>query len=251
MNKDKAIGLGAIALFGEKYDDNVRVMRFGEISTELCGGTHVNSTGEIEVFKILSESSVASGIRRIEAITGMSAKDYLTKRDNVITDICQTLNVHDDDLKNKINNIIEDNKKLKKQNDLLLKEITNFKILKIINNNKIKFGININVIYQEYVENKVLKKIIEDIKSSNKNLVLTLIQKNKSKIEIYVLVTKDCFKITTAKEIINMINDDIGSTGGGREDFAQAGLEFNGNVNEFARNIETKIIQLISKSIGK
>jgi len=251
MNKDKAIGLGAIALFGEKYDDNVRVMRFGEVSTELCGGTHVNSTGEIEVFKILSESSVASGIRRIEAITGMSAKDYLTKRDNVITDICQTLNVHDDDLKNKINNILEDNKKLKKQNDLLLKEITNFKILKIINNNKIKFGININVIYQEYVENKVLKKIIEDIKSSNKNLVLTVIQKNKSKIEIYVLVTKDCFKITTAKEIINMINDDIGATGGGREDFAQAGLEFDGNVNEFVRNIETKIVQLISKSIGK
>ena len=181
MNKDKAIESGAIALFGEKYDDNVRVLRFGEISTELCGGTHVNSTGDIEVFKILSESSVASGIRRIEAITGMSANDYLTKRDNVLTDICQTLNVQDDDLKNKINNILEDSKNLKKQNDLLLKEITNFKILNIINNNKDESGLNINVIYQEYVENKVLKKIIEDIKSSEKNLVLAIIQKNKSK----------------------------------------------------------------------
>ena len=251
MNKDKAIESGAIALFGEKYDDNVRVLRFGKISTELCGGTHVNSTGDIEVFKILSESSVASGIRRIEAITGMSANDYLTKRDNVVTDICQTLNVQDDGLKNKINNILEDNKNLKKQNDLLLKEITNFKILNIINSNKDESGLNINVIHQEYVENRVLKKIIEDIKSSEKNLVLSIIQKNKSKIEIYVLVTKDCFKITTAKEIINMINDDIGSTGGGRDDFAQAGLEFDGNINDLTKNIENKIGQLISDSKGK
>ena len=251
MNKDKAIESGAIALFGEKYDDNVRVLRFGEISTELCGGTHVNSTGDIEVFKILSESSVASGIRRIEAITGMSANDYLTKRDDLITDICQTLNVQDDDLKNKISNILEDNKNLKKQNDLLLKEITNYKILNIINNNKDEPGLNVNVINQEYVENKVLKKIIEDIKSSEKNLVLTIIQKNKSKIEVYVLVTEDCFKITTAKQIVNMINDDIGSTGGGRDDFAQAGLEFDGNINDFTKNIENKIGKLISNSKGK
>ena len=103
MGKEEAISKGAMALFGEKYDDEVRVLSFSDISIELCGGTHVKSTGDIGVFKILSESSVSSGVRRIEAITGMSANNYLTKRDNLVTDICQILNVHDEELKNKVN----------------------------------------------------------------------------------------------------------------------------------------------------
>ena len=93
MDKERAIEQGAIALFGEKYDDNVRVLSFGDVSVELCGGTHVNNTGDINVFKILSESSISSGIRRIEAITGMSAENYLKKRYALVSEICQTLNV--------------------------------------------------------------------------------------------------------------------------------------------------------------
>ena len=115
MSKEVAISKGAIALFGEKYDDEVRVLSFGDVSIELCGGTHVNSTGDIGVFKILSESSVSSGVRRIEAITGMSANKYLTKRDELVTDICQILNVQDAELPEKINTILSDNKKLKKK----------------------------------------------------------------------------------------------------------------------------------------
>ena len=245
MNKDQAIEEGAMALFGEKYDDEVRVLSFGDISTELCGGTHVNNTGDIGVFKILSESSVSSGIRRIEAITGMSANDYLKKRDNLVSDICQVLNVQDEVLKNKINTILEENKKLKKQNSNLLKEIHHFKILKNISDKNLILGFNVHVFSQDYVDGKVLKNILEDIKSSEEKLIITILQQNNNKLEIYTLVTKDCLNFVTAKDVINTLNENIGSTGGGRDDLAQAGLEFNGKISEITATIKDNISKII------
>ena len=245
MNKDQAIEEGAMALFGEKYDDEVRVLSFGDISTELCGGTHVNNTGDIGVFKILSESSVSSGIRRIEAITGMSANDYLKKRDNLVSDICQVLNVQDEALKNKINTILEDNKKLKKQNSNLLKEIHHFKILKNISDKNLILDFNVHVFSQDYVDGKVLKNILEDIKSSEEKLIITILQQNNNKLEIYTLVTKDCLNFITAKDVINTLNENIGSTGGGRDDLAQAGLEFNGKISEITATVKDNISKII------
>ena len=245
MNKDQAIEEGAMALFGEKYDDEVRVLSFGDISTELCGGTHVNNTGDIGVFKILSESSVSSGIRRIEAITGMSANDYLKKRDNLVSDICQVLNVQDEALKNKINTILEDNKKLKKQNSNLLKEIHHFKILKNISDKNLILGFNVHVFSQDYVDGKVLKNILEDIKSSEEKLIITILQQNNNKLEIYTLVTKDCLNFITAKDVINTLNENIGSTGGGRDDLAQAGLEFSGKISEITATVKDNISKII------
>ena len=245
MSKDKAIEAGAIALFGEKYDDEVRVLSFGDVSTELCGGTHVNSTGDIGIFKILSESSISTGIRRIEAITGMSANSYLTKRDELMTDICQTLNIQDEELKDKINTLLEDNKKLKKENLVLLKDLNYLKILKIINNKQLLLDYNVHTILQERFDGKVLKNILEDIKNNQKKLILTIIQKNKEKVEIYSLVTKDCFKFITAKEIINMLNETIGSTGGGRDDIAQAGIELEKDLHLLYEQIKKNIEQMI------
>ena len=245
MGKEEAISKGAMALFGEKYDDEVRVLSFSDVSIELCGGTHVKSTGDIGVFKILSESSVSSGVRRIEAITGMSANNYLTKRDNLVTDVCQILNVHDEELKNKVNVLLDDNKKLKKENLNLLKNFNKLKILEIISNKNLQDKFNVQVIFQEYFDGKALKNVLEDIKSSEENLILTIIQKNKSKVEIYTLVTKDCFNFITAKEIINSINDNIGSTGGGRDDLAQAGLEYKDNIENLTDIIRNNISEVI------
>ncbi len=243
MSKDEAINMGAMALFGEKYDEKVRVLSFGDVSVELCGGTHVNNTGDIGVFKILSESSISSGIRRIEAITGMSAENYLKKRDNLVSDICQTLNVHDDELKNKLNIILEDNKKLKKQNSNLIKEINYFKIIKIIDNKKILSGFNVQIFSQDYIDGKILKNILEDIKSTYEKLILAIIQKNNNKAEIYILVSKDCFEYLTAKDIINDLNKSIGSSGGGKDDLAQAGIDFKDNLSQ----LEKKINHIISE----
>ena len=245
MDKERAIEQGAIALFGEKYDDNVRVLSFGDVSVELCGGTHVNNTGDINVFKILSESSISSGIRRIEAITGMSAENYLKKRDVLVSEICQTLNVQDEELKNKVSAILDDNKKLKKQNSDLLKEIHYFKILKNIEDKNMLSKFNFQVFYQDYVEGKILKNILEEIKSTQEKLILIILQKNNKKIEIYALVTKDCFDVISAKDIISTLNESIGSSGGGRDEFAQAGIDFDGNVDE----LQNKVSQNISKII--
>ena len=245
MDKERAIEQGAIALFGEKYDDNVRVLSFGDVSVELCGGTHVNNTGDINVFKILSESSISSGIRRIEAITGMSAENYLKKRDALVSEICQTLNVQDEELKNKVSAILDDNKKLKKQNSDLLKEIHYFKILKNIEDKNMLSKFNFQVFYQDYVEGKILKNILEEIKSTQERLILIILQKNNKKIEIYALVTKDCFDVISAKDIISTLNESIGSSGGGRDEFAQAGIDFDGNVDE----LQNKVSQNISKII--
>jgi len=249
MNKDEAIKKGAIALFGEKYDEEVRVLSFGDVSVELCGGTHVNNTGDIGVFKILSESSISSGVRRIEAITGMSANEYLTKRDNLVSDLCQSLNVQDDQLEDKIKSIVEDNKKLKKDNSNLIKKIATFEIINKIQNQNIVYEKNFHIMNQDYIDGKILKNIFEDIKSSAKNLILIILQKNKSKLEIYVLVTQDCFKVINAKEIISYINDSIGSTGGGREDLAQAGLEYQKNIDDLVNTIKENTLSLLKSKV--
>ena len=246
MNKEEAIEMGAMALFGEKYDDKVRVLSFGDVSIELCGGTHVNNTGDIGVFKILSESSISSGVRRIEAITGMSAENYLKRRDNLVSDICQTLNVQDEELKDKLNSILEDNKNLKKQNSNLLKEINYFKILKNIEKKNIINQYNVQIMNLDYIDGKNSKNILEDIKSSQEKLILTVIQRNNNKAEIYVLVTVDCFNHITAKEIINHLNKDIGSSGGGKDDLAQAGIEFTDDISLLNKKISNHISKIIN-----
>ena len=249
MNKDQAIKKGAMALFGEKYDEEVRVLSFGNVSMELCGGTHVKNTGDIGIFKILSESSISSGVRRIEAITGMSANQYLTERDNIVSDLCQSLNVQDNQLKDKIKSIVEDNKKLKKDNSNLIKKIVAFELVNIIQNENIVCEKNFHIIYQDYVDGKILKNIFEDIKSSMKNLILIILQKNKLKLEIYALVTKDCFKVINAREIISCVNDSIGSTGGGRDDLAQAGLEFQKNIDDLVNIIKENTLSLLESKV--
>jgi len=119
------------------------------------------------------------------------------------------------------------------------------RILEIIRNKNLENNYNIQVVHQEYFDGKVLKNILEDIKSSEKNLILTVIQKNKSKVEIYTLVTKDCFNLITAKKIINILNSIIGSTGGGRDDIAQAGLEYNDEIDDLIDVIKKNISEII------
>ena len=176
----------------------------------------------------------------------MSAQDYITKRDNLVSDICQTLNVQDEDLKDKINSLVSDNKKLKKENSLLQQKVFHLKILDTISKKKNISDNNIHIICQEYVDGKILKNILEEIKSIESKLILTILQKNIPKVEIYVLVTKGFHNIINAKQIVDKINEVFGSTGGGREDLAQAGVEFDGDISKLTVGIENEINKLIN-----
>jgi alanyl-tRNA synthetase len=121
------------------------------------------------------------------------------------------------------------------------------KILEIINKKNIISNYNVHIFYQDHVDGKVLKNILEDIKSSQEKLIMIILQKNSSKIEIYTLVTKDCFDVVTAKDIINKLKECIGSIGGGRDDIAQAGFEFDGKINDLISNIQNIISEFIKK----
>jgi alanyl-tRNA synthetase len=141
---------------------------------------------------------------------------------------------------------LEDNKNLKKQNSNLLKEINYLKILKNIEKKNIINQYNVQIVNLDYIDGKILKNILEDVKSSQEKLILTVIQRNNKKAEIYVLVTVDCFNHITAKEIINNLNKDIGSSGGGKDDLAQAGIEFTDDISLLNKKISNHISKIIN-----
>src|SRR5699024_2035216 len=115
MSINDAKNKGAMALFGEKYGDEVRVVSMGDYSIELCGGTHLTNTSQIGMFKILSEGGVAAGVRRIEAITGRAVYNYLKEKEEVITNVCSNLKTKEDGLSQKVTSLIEENKSLSKE----------------------------------------------------------------------------------------------------------------------------------------
>ena len=218
---DKAKSIGAIALFGEKYEDLVRVIKFGD-SIELCGGTHVQNTSEIGVFKILSESSVASGVRRIEAVTSFGAFSYLK---SILSDFNQVKSI----IKNTqnpvtaIKNLISDNKRLKdKINELENKEIVAIKenllksIKKINNVNTLISSTNVSV--------KLLKNISFDLLRDSEKLFLALFSTDGDKVIFNLGISKDLIKHKNwkANDLIKYFSKDIEGAGGGQDFFASA-----------------------------
>ena len=217
-----AIDNGAIALFGEKYGDVVRTIKFGD-SVELCGGTHVKNTAEIWQFKIKSEGAIASGIRRIEAITGFAVKEYYNESNNQLTEIKSLLN----NTKNPVGSLTElknENSKLKKQVEAFLSD----KILNIKNsiNSEIK---NIHGI--SYLVKKVeldvpnIKKLSFELGSEHKNLFLFFMAENNSKANIVCYISKELVqsKGFDAREEIKKLSPLINGSGGGQDFFATAG----------------------------
>ena len=217
-----AIDNGAIALFGEKYGDVVRTIKFGD-SVELCGGTHVKNTAEIWQFKIKSEGAIASGIRRIEAITGFAVKQYYNESNNQLTEIKSLLN----NTKNPVGSLTElknENSKLKKQVEAFLSD----KILNIKNslNSEIKNIHGINYLVKK-VELDVsnIKKLSFELGSEHKNLFLFFMAENNSKANIVCYISKELVqsKGFDAREEIKKLSPLINGSGGGQDFFATAG----------------------------
>jgi alanyl-tRNA synthetase len=209
---------GAIAMFGEKYGDNVRVVNFSNISIEFCGGTHVKNSSEIGTFIITKESGVSAGVRRIEAVCGLSAVSYMQ---DMKDSIAQT----QDELKNK--NIIEAITKLKTQIKELKEEV---KILENSNQKELNsFMLNDIKIVIDTIENGDLKNIVDNLKNENEKIAIMLFQPKGEKITI-VSGSKDCH--IKAGDWIKNIAPIVGGGGGGRPDFAQAGGKQPEKINE-------------------
>ena len=232
MTPDEAIKEGALALFGEKYGDEVRVVSMGgetdiegraAWSVELCGGTHVSRTGEIALLKIVSESAVAGGVRRIEAVTQTGARQWIDARNTQLVNIANLLKASPEQVSERVASLLEERKKLDKEvSDLRRKVATgggaNKQEAEVIGN--ISF---IGKVLDD-VPAKDLKPLADEMKSSSDSLVIVLIARNEGKASIVVSVSKDATSTFDAVSLVRIGAEALGGKGGGgRADMAQAG----------------------------
>lgn len=217
---------GAMALFGEKYGDKVRVVNAGDWSIELCGGTHVNNTGEIGAFKIISESGIASGVRRIEAVTGTNVLEEAKKAEKIISDTAQIFKCNKNLLADKAKNISDELKLLKKELEDIKKAAMGGEADKLAS---AAVEINgIKLITKEFADYNIndLRGLSDDIKASNKNICMVFAAVNGEKVTFLVSLTDDLVeKGLHAGKMIKEIAQAAGGGGGGKADMAQAGAK--------------------------
>ena len=220
MGYDDAVKFGAIALFGEKYDDEVRVLSLGnDFSIELCGGTHVQRTGDIGIFKITSEGGVASGIRRIEAVTGKSALDWIDANHQILSDISLLIKSPPDRAKTKIEQLVKRNRKLEKE--VLA---ANQQFLKGLDEQVTEIGgIKVIAIRMDGADAKTLRAAVDSYKDKLKSVVVVIGAVENEKVRLVAGVTADIINRIKAGDVIHAVAEQIGGKGGGRPDFAQAG----------------------------
>ena len=233
MDLDDAISSGAQALFGEKYEDEVRVLSMGDksFSVELCGGTHIKRTGDVGVFVITSQSSVASGVRRIEALGGKKALEHINEVRNVNESLQQKLNVPSDAMLEKVEALIEENKRLKKSGAVPVKSA------EVVLSES--HEINDWVLHVEQVsiqDNKLLRGMVDNKKTSISKGCIILLNAIGDKVAVVAGVTDNLTKDISAKVIVSLLCEQLNGKGGGRPDFAQGAGETK-NINEFVTSI--------------
>ena len=241
MELKDAIDSGAEALFGEKYDDKVRVLDMGEesFSVELCGGTHVDRTGDIGTLVITSQSSVASGVRRIEAIAGHESLMYLANLKTLTNELQKTLNTTSDKLSEKVNALIQENKKLKKSGSVASKQ-------EVVSSEELSIDDWTLVIEQlKLDDNKELRGLVDQKKSKLSKGCVVLLSEANEKVAIVAGVTKNLVDTISAKDVVSELCSQLDGRGGGRPDFAQ-GAGNSKNINDFVTSIP-KTVKSLSK----
>ena len=231
MAIDDAKAKGAMALFGEKYDDEVRVVTIGDYSIELCGGTHVERAGDIGLFKIVSESGIAAGVRRIEAVTGADAVAYVSEQEKQLNDVAALVKGDSASVLEKVTALLEKSKGLEKQiaqlNDKLASAAGASLLDSIVEIN----GVKLLVANVEGTESKALRGMVDDLKNKIGSGVIALGVASGEKVSLIAGVTKDLTGKVKAGELVNHMAGQVGGKGGGRPDMAQAGGSQPENLN--------------------
>ncbi len=223
MAKDDAVKAGAMALFGEKYGDQVRVLRIGEFSIELCGGTHVDRAGDIGCLKIISETGVASGIRRIEAVTGKTCINWIESRDKLLAKISELVKSPAEKTSNKVFQLIEKNKQLEKELDRLKSKLASSAGGELASQAIDINGINVLAVKLDDVDSKALRGMVDQLKNKLGSAAIVLATVKGKKVSLIAGVTKEQTQFIKAGDLVNFVATKVGGKGGGRADMAQAG----------------------------
>jgi alanyl-tRNA synthetase len=224
MSYDDAVASGAIALFGEKYGDVVRVLRLGDFSTELCGGTHVRRTGDIGLFKILAEGGVAAGVRRIEAVTGEGAMEYVAQTDELLRNVAGVVRGSREDVLQRVQEGQEQVKQLEKQLRALKDKLASGQGTDLAATAVDIAGVKVVATQVEGADATALRNAVDQLKERLKSAVIVLASTTEAnKVSLVAGVTADLTSRVKAGEIVGAVAAQVGGKGGGRADFAQAG----------------------------
>ncbi|MFW9286443.1 alanine--tRNA ligase [Glaesserella parasuis] len=242
MDLESAKQKGAMALFGEKYGDRVRVVDITAFSVELCGGTHVKQTGEIGLFKVVSEGAVAAGVRRIEAVTGENAIGLLHQQQQILNQSAELLKADTASLVEKIQQLQEKSKKVEKELQQLKDKLAAQAGGELAKQAQQINGVNVVVQRLENVDAKALRTMVDDLKNQLGSAVIVFATQTDEKVNLIVGVTKDLTDKVNAGELVGLMAQEVGGKGGGRADMAMAGGSQPENITQ-ALNVATNWIQ--------
>ncbi|MGJ0515393.1 MAG: alanine--tRNA ligase [Methylomicrobium sp.] len=221
--KDEAVKAGAMALFGEKYGAEVRVLKIGDFSTELCGGTHVERAGDIGCFKIIGETGVAAGVRRIEAVTGQGCIEWIASRDKALSSISGLLKSSPDKAAEKIEQLLEKTRNLEKQLERLNAKLASSAGDELSSGAVDVNGIKVLAVKLDGVDPKSLRDLVDQLKNKLGSSAVVLATVDGDKVSLIAGVSKDQVGRVKAGDLVNFVATQVGGKGGGRPDMAQAG----------------------------
>ncbi|HIB8517770.1 TPA: alanine--tRNA ligase [Escherichia coli] len=223
MDFEAAKAKGAMALFGEKYDERVRVLSMGDFSTELCGGTHASRTGDIGLFRIISESGTAAGVRRIEAVTGEGAIATVHADSDRLSEVAHLLKGDSNNLADKVRSVLERTRQLEKELQQLKEQAAAQESANLSSKAIDVNGVKLLVSELSGVEPKMLRTMVDDLKNQLGSTIIVLATVAEGKVSLIAGVSKDVTDRVKAGELIGMVAQQVGGKGGGRPDMAQAG----------------------------
>ncbi len=246
MALDQAKAAGAMSLFGEKYDSDVRVLSIGDFSMELCGGTHVERAGDIGLFKITAESGVAAGIRRVEALTGRGAYEWVVHTDQVMRDIAAMLRGSREDVDEKVRELVERSRRLEKEVQQLKSKLASGHGGDLSASAKDIGGIKVLAAQIDGADVRSLRDAMDGLKSKLGSSVIVLASVQDGKVLLVAGVSEDLVARMKAGEIAGLVAAKVGGRGGGRADFAQAGGTQPENLDAALAGVESLVRSRLS-----